>query len=133
MLKEVLSGVPQGSVLGPILFLLFVNDLPEWIKSEMQMFADDSKVRRRIKTMADGDALQEDLNMFVDWSQKWMLRFNSKKCKVMHVGHSEPTKYYMRDESGSKELQSIKEERDLGVLMRSDLKPSTQCVQVAAN
>jgi len=57
---------------------------------------------------------------------------SDKKCKVMHVGHSEPTKYYMRDESGSKELQSIIEERDLGVLIKSDIKPSTQCVQVAA-
>jgi len=113
MLKEVLSGVPQGSVLGPILFLLFVNDLPEWIKNNMKMFADDSKVWRRIKTMADGDVLQEDLNTLVDWSQKWMLRFNSVKHKVIHVGHSKPTKYYMREESGSKKIQSIEEERDL--------------------
>jgi len=81
MLKEVLSGVPQGSVLGPILFLLFVNDLPEWIKRNMKMFAYDSNVWRRIKTMADGDALQEDLNTLVDWPQKWMLRLNSEKCK----------------------------------------------------
>ena len=131
-MKDVLSGVPQGSVLGPILFLLFVNDLPEWIKSSMKMFADDSKVWRRIKTMEDGDALHEDLNMLVDWSQKWSLGFNSEKCKVMHVGHSKPTKYYMKDEAGSTELQSIVEEKDLGVWVRADLKPSTQCVQVAA-
>jgi hypothetical protein len=76
--------------------------------------------------MEDGDALQADLNMLVDWSQKWSLGFNSEKCKLMHVGHSMLTKYYMKDEAGNKELQSIVEEKYLGVWVRSELKPSTQ-------
>ena len=84
------------------------------------------------KSLNDGDALQEDLNALVDWSQKWMLRFHNEKCKVMHVGHTVPTKYYMSDESDRKELQTIQEEKDLAVLVRADLKPSTQYVQVAA-
>jgi len=120
MLNEVLSGVRQGSVLGSILFLLFVNDLLEWIRSSMKMFADNLIVCHKIKTMSDKEALQEDLNMLAEWSQKWMLRFNRDKCKVMHVRHSEQTQYYMSDELGREVLQSI-HERELGVLVRSDL------------
>ena len=116
----------------PILFMLVVNKLPGWIKNNMKMFADDSKVWRKIKSLNDGDALQEDLNALVDWSQKWMLGFHNDKCKVMNVGHTVPTKYYMSDESRRKELQTIQEDKDLRILVRSDLKPSTQCVQVAA-
>ena len=66
--------------------MLFVNNLPGWIKNNMNMFSDDSKICRKIKSLIDGDALQEDLNALVDWSQKWMLRFHNEKCKVMHVG-----------------------------------------------
>jgi len=59
---EVLSGVPQGSVLGPLLFLLFINDLPDWIKKRMRMFADDVKIWNVVRTDAGDDSLQEDLN-----------------------------------------------------------------------
>ena len=116
----------------PILFLLFVNELPSWIRSSMKMFADDSKIWRRIKTQSDGNGLQEDLNRLVNWSQEWMLRFNPEKCKVMHIGHKETTRYFMTDESGTTELKTIQEEKDLGVYLRSDLKPSAQCIQSAA-
>ena len=80
---EVISGVSQGSVLGPLLFLLFVNDLPRWIVNSM-MFADDTKLWCRIETESVSESLQKDLDSLANWSQKWMLEFNSSKCKVMH-------------------------------------------------
>ena len=61
-LLDVLSGVPQGSVLGPLLFLLYVNELPDWIKSELKMFADETNVWHRIKKDTDSIALQDDLD-----------------------------------------------------------------------
>lgn len=78
------SGVPQGSVLGPVLFLIFVNDLPGDIKSICKLFADDAK----IYNIADrADVLQEDLSRLMNWSETWRLEFNIDKCKVMHFGH----------------------------------------------
>jgi len=131
-LLEVLSGVPQGSVLGPLLFLLFVNELPSWVQSGMSMFADDTKVWHRIKTEADGVVLQQDLDALVQWSGTWQLQFNKEKCKVMHMGHSCSTSYFMSDVAGSKQLEEVANERDLGVIISSDLKPSSQCITSAA-
>ena len=68
----------------------------------------------------------------MDWSDKWLLKFNAAKCKVMHVGHSLDTRYFIRDETGPVQLQSVDEERDLGVFFTKDLKSSTQCVRSAA-
>jgi len=81
-LLQVLSGVPQGSVLGPLLFLLYVNELPSWIKCVMKMFADDTKLRRRISSIADSRVLQEDLDSLQLWSDTWQLKFNADK----HMG-----------------------------------------------
>ena len=75
--KSVLSGVPQGSVLGPILFLIYINDLDEDITSKVLTFADDTKVFRKIKSDTDRQQLQDDLNKLTEWSEKWqMLRVN---------------------------------------------------------
>jgi len=128
---EVLSGVPQGSVLGPLLFLIFVNDLPSWIANSIKMFADDTKIWRIISKVEDSDGLQQDLNKLARWSDKWLLRFNPEKCKVMHIGHSHPTQYYMEDNGKSRQLQSTIEEKDLGIYVTSDLKPSRQCAQAS--
>jgi len=67
---EVLSGVPQGSVLGPLLFLIFVNDLPSWIVNSIKMFAYDTKIWRVISKVEDSDDLQQDLNRLARWSDK---------------------------------------------------------------
>ena len=83
---EVLSGVPQGSVLGPLLFLIFVNDLPLWIVNSIKMFADDTKMWKVISKAEDSDQLQQDLCKLANWSDKWLLRFNPEKCKVVHIG-----------------------------------------------
>ena len=84
-LIDVLSGVPQGAVLGPLLFLLFVNNLPDWIVSSMIMFADDTKLWRTIKTTEDSKILQRDLDAPMNWSTKYLLRFNPQKSKLMHI------------------------------------------------
>jgi len=130
LIQLVLSGVPQGSVLAPLLYLMFVNELPFWIKSEMRMFADDTKVWCRIKEEKE---LQEDLDKLSSWSGIWQLKFNAEKCQVMHIGHSCSTDYYMTGGlSGKTKLESVQEERELGVLIRSDLKSVSQCNKSAA-
>ena len=75
-------------MIDPLLFLIYVNDLPDWIKSEMRMFVDDTKVWKKITGIKDCTDLQEDLTNLQNWSDKWLLQFNAEKCKVMHVGHN---------------------------------------------
>ena len=103
-------------VLGPLLFLMFVNELPLWIKNELRMFADDTKIWCKIMSEKDGATLQEDLDNLTIWSNTWQLKFNAEKCKVMHIGHSFETEYYMTDgSSGKKKLESVQEERETWV------------------
>jgi len=128
---EVLSGVPQGSILGPLLFILFVNDLPDWIKSEIKMFADDTKIWCKITQQMDSTALQNDLIQLQHWTDKWLLKLNPEKCKVMHIGHSYHTKYQLCYNGHSKVLGETSEEKDLGVYVSNSLKPSTQSVKSA--
>ena len=124
---RVISGVPQGSVLGPLLFLIFVNDLPQWVTNSMKMFADDTKIWTVIDGPEDSKRLQEDLDTLMKWSQSWLLKFNPEKCKVMHIGHTYPTQYVMIDNGIQCMLGETTEEKDLGVTVTSDLKPGRQC------
>jgi len=78
----VLSGVPQGSVVGPVLFLCYINDMTEIITS---MYADDTQLFRRINNDSDRAALQKDLDQLSAWSKHWQLCFNGDKCKIMHI------------------------------------------------
>ena len=128
---DVTSGVPQGSVLGPILFLIFINDLPLEVISPMSLFADDSKVFTRIvsdkkvNNKNDNDnpngneALQRDLNNIQAWALRWKMEFNVDKCKIMHLGSENPEHTYTM---GGVNLAVTKEERDLGVLVDDKLK-----------
>ena len=84
----VLSGVPQGSVLGPILFLIFINDLPDNLNSKARMFADDCIVYREIKSNKDQLTLQEDLDTLAAWEQKWGMDFHPHKCNVLRVSRA---------------------------------------------
>ena len=127
----VLSGVPQGSVLGPLLFLIFVNELPDWIASSMKMFADDTKMWTTIDRLEDSKTLQAHLDKLVRWSEMWLLQFNAEKCKVMHVGHTLPTKYFMSVDQVQHQLAEVTNEKDLGILVSDDLKPSMQCAHAA--
>ena len=87
---DVISGVPQGSVLGPILFILYVNDLPDKVKSYCEIFADDTKVYKEINNLKDYEDLQDDIFELCRWTTKWLLFFNSNKCKVLHIGNNNP-------------------------------------------
>ena len=81
-----LSGIPQGSVLGPVLFLVFIDDLEEGVMSGVLKFADDTKILRRVDSDEDREALQRDLDRLVRWSEVWQMKFNVDKCKMMHIG-----------------------------------------------
>ena len=84
---DVLSGVPQGSVLGPILFIIFINDMPDKITSMVHLFADDTKISLRLTNKNQTNDLQNDIDRLDEWSDKWKLRFNVAKCKTMHIGY----------------------------------------------
>jgi len=90
----VLSGVPQGSVLGPILFLIYINDLDYGIRNWVLKFADDTKSFSRITDNMDVVKLQEDLSKLIRWSEEWQMLFNVGKCKVMHIGNCELQRQY---------------------------------------
>ena len=79
---EVTSGVPQGSVLGPTLFNLYINELPTLVSSGMKMYADDAKLYGKASGEADSRIMQTDLDILAEWSRKWLLKFNVEKCKV---------------------------------------------------
>ena len=83
---QVSSGVPLGSVLGPTLFFIFVNEIPALVDSCTMMFADDCKLYRPICNPADSQKLQQDLIELEKWTEEWLLKFNASKCKVMHLG-----------------------------------------------
>ena len=131
---DVRSGVPQGSVLGPLFFILYVNNIPSLIENSCKMFADDTKIYSVIKSFDDSLRLQHDIDTLMQWSRVWLLRFNAAKCKVMQLGTSPPALYTMRDcdSNVSAELEVVHEEKDLGVWCSADLKPSLHCRKAAA-
>ena len=87
--QKVVSGVPQGSVLGPLLFVLYINDLPDKLESSSLMFADDTKIFKAINSENDIQALQRDLIKLEEWSSIWLLKFHPDKCKVLTIGNLE--------------------------------------------
>jgi hypothetical protein len=79
---KVTSGIPQGSVLGPVLFVIYINDLPECVKSDVFLFADDMTIFREIKDDSDASIIKSDLIELFKWSETWLLKFHPDKCKV---------------------------------------------------
>ena len=126
---SVLSRVPQGSVLGPILFYIYINDLDDDITSKVLRFADDTKVIRQIKSDADRQQLQDGLNKLTEWSEKWQMLFNYRRCKCLHSGHgNEDAQYTM----GDTVLNTTVKEKGLGLTISADMKVSEQCGIAAA-
>ena len=129
---DVLSGVPQGqgSVLGPILFVLYVKYLSDIVSLKVKLFADDTKLYNGVqKGSSEGnDAIQNDLKNLKVWSDTWLLRFNAGKCKSMYLGSDNPETTYVL---GGEEIVTAKEEKDLGVYLTDDCKPSLQCTKAA--
>ena len=92
------SGVPQGSVLGPILFLAYINDLPEQVRSRVRLFADDTAMYLALDKQADSEILQKDLEILENWVKLWDMSFNPSKCQVIHVTRRKTplqTKYHL--------------------------------------
>ncbi len=127
---EVLSGVPQGSVLGPILFLVFINDLDSVVEEVeiVRKFADDTKMGQTVGSQEEKDKLQQAIDRLMEWATRWGMVFNVSKCKVMHLGHNNTRHEYKMN---SQPLGTTEEERDIGVTVMKSLKPSAQCAKVA--
>ena len=111
---DVVSGVPQGSVLGPLLFLLYINDLPDAVQCPLRMFADDTKVFAQVDDDQGTSRLQEDLEALSAWSDAWMMPFNEDKCNILHVGHANHDFQYIMD---GKPITNTQVEKDLGVFV----------------
>ena len=112
----VTSGVPQGSVLGPTLFIYFINDLPLVTNLPMNIFADDTKAFNKAESREDQLKMQEAIDAMVQWTKIWLLEFNKLKCKVLHAGKSNP-KYEYSIGTGTDKLilEETINEKDLGV------------------
>ena len=113
---KVTSGVPQGSVLGPVLFIYFINDLPDTSICPTKIFADDTKLFNEVQTDHDKDKLQTSINNMFYWTKEWLLKFNKSKCKVLHLGKNNPGfEYFIGDDSDTVQLMPDTSEKDLGV------------------
>ena len=91
---KVMSGVPQGSVLGPVLFIISINFLPDSVTNHIQIFADDSKLWEPVKTIEDCEAMQNDITQLHEWANTWQQNFNEKMCTVLRVGKHFPSYTY---------------------------------------
>lgn len=127
--SDVISGVPQGSVLGPALFLIFINDLPDVVQNLVKIFADDTKLFTIVRDSKDIDSVQSDLLVLSNWSDTWQLRFNASKCKRMHIGGTNThNKYYMLENGENIDITEITEEKDLGITFSNNMKFSKHIV-----
>ena len=118
---KVTSGVPQGSVLGPTLFLVYINDLPDNLKSNVYLFADDTLISKKITSTADCNILNEDLRLLQNWESKWLMSFNVSKCNVLSITNKRDPitfDYQLHDQT----LQRVKSAKYLGVELTEHMK-----------
>ena len=121
----VLSGVPQGTVLGPLLFSLYINDITEDIDSELRLFADDCVCYREIKDTEDTVKLQEDIDRLGCWARSWGMRFQPVKCNIMQITRKRIKKINASDSLEGTVLENVEKIKYLGVTITSDLKWNT--------
>ena len=130
--KEVTSGVPQGSVIGPTLFLIFINDIKDNLKSPIRLFADDCVIYREILSELDHQILQEDLQKLSSWAETWLMTFNIKKCAVVSITrkrHPNTYQYYLCSE----EIPRSNEYKYLGITITADLRWNRHCQTIRQN
>ena len=134
--SKVLSGVPQGSVLGPVLFLIFISDMTPLLKNFVSIYADDTKLFSYLCDNQSTISIQEDLNKLAEWSQKMQMSFNPEKCHRMHLGYNNNHYKYSLPKIYSTvqkptsisytfyfhQLKEVQEEKDLGVIVDNKLK-----------
>ena len=119
----VTSGVPQGSILGPLLFLVFANDLPDYVQSgsTLALFADDSKLYRSLDTPDSNIYLQQDLDGLRKWSSDNHMTFNASKCKTLHISRKKTLSCVQTYDLGGQHLECVKHTKDLGITVSCDL------------
>ncbi len=119
--------MPQGSVLGPLLFIIYINDLDSGLSSNICKFADDTKIGREINSEEDSLSLQVDLDRVLKWSKDWQMQFNADKYKVLRLGNDDRVTRYELD---GVVIAKSDCERDLGVMISKNLKQKDQCINV---
>lgn len=117
---DVKSGVPQGSVLGPCLFLVYINDLPNNLRTRSRLFADDTAIYTAVDSMSDQLALQQDLNALASWERKWDMQFHPQKCVSLPVTRCrEPLPYQYVLHSHT--LDTVRSAKYLGITIKKDI------------
>ncbi|KAL8579531.1 hypothetical protein ACOMHN_025484 [Nucella lapillus] len=128
---QVKSGVPQGSVLGPCLFLAYINDLPSHVSSNARLFADDTAIDRPIRSDTDRRTLQEDLDALSEWETQWDMEFHPDKCSVLTVQRSRKPTPEVAYTLHGQQLEHVSSTKYLGVTIQSDGKWDQHITSIA--
>jgi len=127
---SLLTGDWYGSVLGPVLFLIFISDLDAGLSSHVLKFADDTKLYRAINSPTESQSPQTDLDSVSNWAKCWEMEFNDTKYKVMNYGKGNNHFSYFMNEQ---EIEDVDHEKDLEVMFSSDLNVSAHCKEAYSN